>query len=55
MNDKSFLALVLALDTSYLLIRGSRLNDFENETNILFPRGVPDRAVRAVGIGNDIL
>jgi len=27
--------------------------DFENETNILFPRGVPDRAVMAVGNGNE--
>ena len=53
MNDKSFLALGLTFDTSYLLIRCSRLNDFENETNILFPRGVPDWAVMAVCIGNE--
>ena len=45
MNDGSFLALVFILDTSYLLIWCSRLNDL---TNILFPRGVPDRAVMAV-------
>ena len=53
MNDTSFLALVLTLDTYGLLIRCARLNDFENETNILFPRGVPDWAVMAVCIGND--
>ena len=53
MNDKSFSALGLTLDTSYLLIRCSRLNDFENETNILFPSGVPDWAVMAMGIGNE--
>jgi len=53
MNDTSFIALVLTLDTYSLLIRCARLNDFENETNILFPRGVPDRAVVAVGIGNE--
>ena len=40
------------MDTSYLLIQRSRLNDFENETNILFPRGVPDRAVMAVCIAD---
>ena len=53
MNDKSLLALVLMLDTSYLLIRWSRLNDFENETKNLFPMGVPDWAVMAVCIGNE--
>ena len=51
MNDTSFLALVLTLDTYRLLIRCARLNNFENEKNILFPRGVPDRAVMAVGNG----
>ena len=51
MNDTSFLALVLALDTYGLLIRCARLNDFENEANILFLRGVPDRAVMAVVTG----
>ena len=41
------------MDTSYLLIQRSRLNDFENETKKLFPRGVPDWAVMAVVIGNE--
>ena len=55
MNDKCFLALVLSLETYRLLIRSSRLNDLENETNILFPRGVPDWAVMAMGIGNETI
>ena len=55
MNDKCFLALVLSLETYRLLIRSSRLNDFENKTNILFPRGVPDWAVMAVCIGNELI
>ena len=53
MNDSSFLALVLTLDTYSLLIRCARLNDFENETNILFPMRVPDRAVMAVDNSNE--
>ena len=58
MNDKSFLALVLSLETYNLLVvlnRCSRSNDFENETKNLFPRGVPDWAVMAVCIGNELI
>ena len=53
MNDSSFLALVLTLDTYSLLIRCARLNDFENETIFLFPMRVPDRAVMAVDNSNE--